>query len=98
MIRARKTSQPFGNPFAMFTEWAGEAGSAYDVLSERFPPASTLDSAIAQGVADADAGRTSSAADVFDRLKAKYEAMPNAETAAAMIEAEAMLAARRATI
>lgn len=40
VILTRKPSgDPFDDPFAMFTEWAGEADSAYDVLWEQFPPA-----------------------------------------------------------
>lgn len=39
----------------------------------------TLDAAIARGVADADAGRVKPAAEVFDRLEAKYRAMADAE-------------------
>jgi antitoxin ParD1/3/4 len=34
-----------------------------------------LDASIARGLADADAGRTKPAAEVFDRLEAKYRAM-----------------------
>jgi len=34
-----------------------------------------LDASIARGLADADAGRTKPASDVFDRLEAKYAAM-----------------------
>jgi antitoxin ParD1/3/4 len=37
-----------------------------------------LDASIARGVADADAGRTLPAAEVFDRLEAKYRAMDRA--------------------
>ena len=34
-----------------------------------------LDQSIARGIADANAGRTKPAADVFDRLEAKYRAL-----------------------
>lgn len=34
-----------------------------------------LDASIARGLADADAGRTTPAADVFDRLEAKYRSL-----------------------
>ena len=34
-----------------------------------------LDASIARGLADAEAGRTEPAQDVFDRLEAKYRAM-----------------------
>jgi antitoxin ParD1/3/4 len=34
-----------------------------------------LDASIKRGLADADAGRTKPAGDVFDRLEAKYRAM-----------------------
>jgi len=34
-----------------------------------------LDQSIARGIADANAGRTKPAADVFDRLEAKYRAI-----------------------
>jgi hypothetical protein len=37
-----------------------------------------LDAAIARGIAAADAGRIKPAADVFDRLEAKYRAMESA--------------------
>jgi antitoxin ParD1/3/4 len=38
-----------------------------------------LDAAIARGIADADAGRVKPAAEVFDRLEAKYLAMAQAK-------------------
>ncbi len=40
---------------------------------EGFPP--TLKASVERGVADSVAGRVYDAADVFDRLEAKYEAM-----------------------
>ncbi|WP_242121801.1 hypothetical protein [Sphingomonas lacusdianchii] len=46
-----------------------EGGDASDDLAR-------MDAAIARGLADADAGRTSPAEEVFDRLEAKYQAMP----------------------
>ncbi|CAD7036589.1 type II toxin-antitoxin system ParD family antitoxin [Pseudorhizobium endolithicum] len=36
-----------------------------------------LDASIMRGIADADAGRTKLACDVFDRLDAKYRVMAN---------------------
>jgi len=38
-----------------------------------------LDSSIARGLADADAGRTKPANEVFDRLEAKYRAMDSGD-------------------
>ena len=35
-----------------------------------------IDAAIAQGLGDVEAGRVTSAVEVFDRLEAKYRAMP----------------------
>jgi antitoxin ParD1/3/4 len=45
------------------------------LVLEREARLSDLDAAIARGVADADAGRVKPAAEVFDRLEAKYRAM-----------------------
>lgn len=45
------------------------------LVQEREARLAALDAAIARGIADADAGRTAAAEDVFDRLEAKYEAM-----------------------
>jgi antitoxin ParD1/3/4 len=39
----------------------------------------TLDAAIARGLADADAGRVKPASQVFDRLEAKYRAQAEAK-------------------
>ena len=36
-----------------------------------------LDASMARGLADADAGRTKPASEVFDRLEAKYATMVN---------------------
>lgn len=44
------------------------------LVQEREARLAALDAALARGVEDADAGRTSSAEDVFARLQAKYEA------------------------
>jgi len=64
-------------------EWvaAGRYNSNSDVLREsvklvqdREAQLASLDSAIARGLADADAGRTKPAGDVFGRLEAKYRA------------------------
>jgi antitoxin ParD1/3/4 len=61
---------------------AGRYNSKSDVLREgvrlvqdREAQLASLDSAIARGLADAAAGRTQSARDVFDRLEAKYRAL-----------------------
>jgi antitoxin ParD1/3/4 len=45
------------------------------LIRERRTRLATLDAAIARGLADADAGRTRPAADVFNRLEAKYRTM-----------------------
>jgi antitoxin ParD1/3/4 len=49
------------------------------VIQERETRLAALDASIARGVTDADAGRTKSATEVFDRLEAKYGAMPGAK-------------------
>jgi antitoxin ParD1/3/4 len=61
---------------------AGRYNSKSDVLREgvrlvqdREAHLASLDSAIARGLADADAGRTKPAGEVFDRLQAKYRAL-----------------------
>jgi antitoxin ParD1/3/4 len=45
------------------------------LIQEREARLAALDSVIAQGLADAEAGRTAPAEAVFDRLEAKYRAM-----------------------
>jgi antitoxin ParD1/3/4 len=45
------------------------------LIQEREARLAVLDAAIARGIADADAGRTKPAAEVFERLEAKYRAM-----------------------
>lgn len=45
------------------------------LVQEREARLAALDSSIARGLADADAGRTKPAEGVFDRLEAKYRAM-----------------------
>ena len=45
------------------------------LVEEREKRLAALDAALAQGIADADAGRTEPAEEVFDRLEAKYKAM-----------------------
>lgn len=45
------------------------------LLEEREKRLAALDTAIARGRADADAGRTKPAEEVFDRLEAKYRGM-----------------------
>lgn len=61
---------------------AGRYGSKSEVLREgirlvqdRETRLAVLDAAIAQGLADVDAGRTVPAGDVFKRLEDKYRAM-----------------------
>jgi len=50
------------------------------LVQEREARLAALDVSIARGLADADAGRTKPAAEVFERLEAKYRAMvSNAE-------------------
>lgn len=41
ILTRRPSADPFDDPFAMFTEWVGDADSAYDVLWEQFPPAAS---------------------------------------------------------
>jgi len=45
------------------------------LVQEREARLADLDAAIARGIADADAGRVKPAAEVFDRLEAKYRAI-----------------------
>ncbi|MCB2050422.1 MAG: type II toxin-antitoxin system ParD family antitoxin [Novosphingobium sp.] len=45
------------------------------LIHERETRLAALDASITRGLADADAGRTRPAGDVFDRLEAKYRAM-----------------------
>lgn len=61
---------------------AGRYGSKSEVLREgvrliqdRETKLAALDASIMRGIADADAGRTKPASEVFDRLEAKYRAM-----------------------
>ncbi|MBX4863935.1 type II toxin-antitoxin system ParD family antitoxin [Rhizobium sophorae] len=60
----------------------GRYGSKSEVLREgvrlvqdRETRLAALDASIMRGIADADAGRTKPASDVFERLEAKYRAM-----------------------
>ncbi len=62
----------------------GRYGSKSEVLREgvrliqdREARLAALDASIARGLADADAGRTKPADEVFDRLEAKYAALAN---------------------
>jgi antitoxin ParD1/3/4 len=45
------------------------------LIHDRETRLAALDASIARGIADADAGRTTAAEEVFDRLDAKYRAM-----------------------
>ncbi len=83
-------SADLGRPLEAFVSTLVETGrynSKSEVLregvrliQEREARLSALDASIARGMADAEAGRTSPAGDVFDRLEAKYRAMsPRAE-------------------
>lgn len=45
------------------------------LVQEREARLAALDASIARGLNDAEAGRTKPAAEVFDRLEAKYRAM-----------------------
>ena len=45
------------------------------LIQDRETRLAALDQSIARGIADANAGRTKPAADVFDRLEAKYRAV-----------------------
>ncbi|HEU5019160.1 MAG TPA: type II toxin-antitoxin system ParD family antitoxin [Pseudolabrys sp.] len=45
------------------------------LIHDRETRLAALDASIARGIADADAGRTTAAEEVFDRLEAKYRAM-----------------------
>jgi antitoxin ParD1/3/4 len=49
------------------------------LVQEREARLAALDAALARGLADADAGRVNPAAEVFDRLEAKYQAMAEAK-------------------
>lgn len=49
------------------------------LIQEREAHLTALDLAITRGVADAEAGRVTSASAVFDRLEAKYSELVNAK-------------------
>ena len=49
------------------------------LIQEREAALADLDASIARGLADAEAGRGKPAAEVFDRLEAKYRAMAEAK-------------------
>jgi len=49
------------------------------LIHERETRLAALDASIARGLADADAGRTTRADEVFDRLEGKYRAMAAGE-------------------
>ena len=48
------------------------------LIQDRETKLVALDASIARGIADADAGRTKPACEVFDRLETKYRAMARA--------------------
>ncbi len=50
------------------------------LIQDREARLAALDAAIARGTADADAGRTKPADEVFDRLETKYRAMAKKPT------------------
>ncbi|HRO88448.1 MAG TPA: type II toxin-antitoxin system ParD family antitoxin [Chiayiivirga sp.] len=78
-------SAELGKPLEQFVAElvaTGRYGSKSEVLregvrliQEREARLAALDAVIARGLADADAGRTLPAEEVFDRLEAKYAAM-----------------------
>ena len=45
------------------------------LIQDRETRLAALDASVARGLADADAGKTTPAEDVFERLEAKYRAM-----------------------
>lgn len=49
------------------------------LIQERETRLNALDTAIARGIADAEAGRVKPAREVFDRLEAKYRALGKAK-------------------
>lgn len=49
------------------------------LIQERETRLAALDASIRRGIADIDAGRVKPAAEVFDRLEAKYKAMAKAK-------------------
>ncbi len=56
------------------------------LVQEREARLAALDTALARGIADADAGRVKPANKVFDRLAAKYRALADAKPKAASHE------------
>jgi antitoxin ParD1/3/4 len=50
------------------------------LIEEREKRLAALDAAIARGLADIDAGRVHSIAEVFDRLQARYEGRKDAKS------------------
>lgn len=48
------------------------------LIQDRETRLAALDASISRGLADAEAGRTAPAVDVFDRLEAKYSAIKRA--------------------
>jgi len=50
------------------------------LVQDREARLAALDASIARGIADADAGRTKPADEVFDRLEGKYRAMTSRGT------------------
>jgi antitoxin ParD1/3/4 len=54
-------------------------GEGVRLLQEREAQLSAIDAAISRGIADLDAGRSVPAEEVFDRLRAKYQALVDAQ-------------------
>jgi len=78
-------SAELGKPLETYIQQlvkSGRYGSKSEVLregvrlvQEREAYLAALDASIARGLADAEAGRSTTAEAVFDRLEAKYQAM-----------------------
>lgn len=78
-------SADLGKPLEIYIQQlvkSGRYGSKSEVLregvrlvQEREAYLAALDASIARGLADAEAGRSTTAEAVFDRLEAKYQAM-----------------------
>jgi antitoxin ParD1/3/4 len=93
MMEDRMISADLGKQLESYIQQlvdTGRYGSKSEVLREgvrlvqdRETRLAALDASIMRGIADADAGRTKPASDVFDRLDGKFRAMAdNAEKSA----------------